>query len=108
VSTNENIQNAHHAKDKRGIMKNVIFLIVCFFALSSFSAEIKCENQVRHAGIFYNECPPGLVVTGTDVRVSGNPPFPFVTTVVECGRVITTCKAEEKLNEQTSKPNNNN
>lgn len=89
-------------------MKNLIVLFACLVALSAKGSEVKCVTSLQHAGIFYNECPLNLVMTGTDVRVSGNPPFPFVTVVVECAKLITTCSTtKEKDNGKTSNASNN-
>lgn len=90
-------------------MKNLIVLFACLVALSARGSDVKCTTNLQHAGIFYNECPLNLVMTGTDVRVSGNPPFPFVTVVVECAKPIVTCVAtKENRNGKTSNTSNNN
>jgi hypothetical protein len=89
-------------------MKNIIMLIACLVAFSAKSAEVQCETTLRYRAVYYNKCPRGLVVTGTDVRISGNPSFPVITTFVECAELIINCsKTKEKLNGKTSKTSNN-
>lgn len=89
-------------------MKNLIILFACFAALSAKSAEVSCLTSLRYSGSFYNKCPNSLVVTGTDVRITGNPPFPMVVTIVECARPITVCvqKKTGTKNDKTSKTSN--
>ncbi len=89
-------------------MKNLILLFACLVALSARGSDVKCTTSLQHAGIFYNECPLNMVMTGTDVRVSGNPPFPFVTVVAECAKLITTCtNTKDKNDGKTSNTSNN-
>jgi hypothetical protein len=89
-------------------MKNLILLFACLVALSARGSDTKCITSLQHAGIFYNECPLNMAVTGTDVRVSGNPPFPFVTVIVECAKLVTTCTStKDSSNGKTGNTRNN-
>jgi hypothetical protein len=51
-----------------------------------------CEIQTRLIGRFFNNCPNGSIVDEVDVRVSGQPPYNYFTTVmVSCVKQTVIC-----------------
>lgn len=66
----------------------------------SWSAYSNCALELKFRGIFWNECPRGYLADGVDVRVSGNPPFPFTDVRVRCVEPILTCVADKPRHEK--------
>lgn len=51
-----------------------------------------CQIQTRILGRFFNRCPIGALIDEVDVRVSGQPPYSYFTTVmVSCVKQVVVC-----------------
>lgn len=74
-------------------------LITLLLVLGSFEAYSQCALEMKYRGVYWNECPRGYLVDGVDVRVSGNPPFPFTDVRVRCVEPIIKCAADKPRHE---------
>lgn len=79
------------------LMLAVMMLSTSSFAESLYNergekVEVKCEVNLKYRGIFWTECPPNSIATGTDAQVTN---LPFVITRVRCVVPEVTCKTEE-------------
>jgi hypothetical protein len=62
-------------------MKNFLIIFAMFFSISSFAnakSITKCVLNLRPAGIWFNQCPPRMVVDAVDVWNPNSSPYPRV------------------------------
>lgn len=79
-------------------MKFLLLLVAMLFSLSVIAHEdtakfdTVCEVELRHAGIWWTECPRGSIAVGSDARISS---IPFVNVRVKCVTPIIVCDTIE-------------
>lgn len=83
-------------------MKILWVFIILLMPLTSviareYSKEIQvCEISNKYIGRFFNRCPFGAVVEEVDVRISGQPPYSYFTTVmVNCVKQTVVCSKKK-------------
>jgi hypothetical protein len=71
--------------------KLLVIAMLGMLVVPAYAHEQNCRTEVEYHGVYYIDCPQGLVVTGVDSR-HRSPTYP---PRVECSHVTLVCQPDD-------------